>query len=186
LKVELTASRPSLRLIDVFALQVVKDANSTDWVARWEKARVSQLVDAVPEVEVFERPVREILTLRNPSDVSVALNQCNRNASLPKLYRECRADGTPANDDDLIPVCHCPHLQSWSSLFERNATRRAGSSLELDAFYKAIIHSLALTARSAELEADAPSATNGKWHATDLVALNCCSGGSSLVQTSCA
>ena len=65
-----------------------------------------QLVGDAPEIKMLGRALREVLALRNPLRLEPALDHAAGNAALAEFDGERNADGTTADDDDLITLFH--------------------------------------------------------------------------------
>jgi hypothetical protein len=60
----------------------------------------------VPEVEVLEGALRQILTFWNPADLEVSFDDDARDVALSKLDRQGDPDRATADDDYLVRLGH--------------------------------------------------------------------------------
>ena len=96
--------------MEVGARQAAIGGHAADGVARRHDARGAQLVDAVPEVKVLQRPIREVLALRDRLRRQVPLDQHARDTALAQLHRQRHAHRPAAHDRHLIAIKHrSPH-----------------------------------------------------------------------------
>jgi hypothetical protein len=74
----------------------------------WHDTRSAQLVDAVPEVEVLEGPVREALTLRDRLGRQVSFDQDAGDPTLAQFNGKPNANRPATHDGDVVRIQHVP------------------------------------------------------------------------------
>ena len=100
------AAAEPLAAVEIRAHQVAIRGHVADRVVGRHDARGSQLVDALPEVEVLQRSIRQVLALGDRLRTQVPLDQHTRDAALPQLDRQPHAHRPTADDRDLVGIRH--------------------------------------------------------------------------------
>jgi hypothetical protein len=94
------------RGVPIFIVEVVVGDDAAHRIGRRQQARGAQFLTDTPKIEVLDRALRQVLAFGNALRFEPTLHQRAGNAALPKLYRERCADGSAADDDDLMPLGH--------------------------------------------------------------------------------
>ena len=96
------------RRIPVFVVEVAIGDDAAHRKFRRQHAYRAHLVGDAPGMKMLHRALGQVLTLGNELRLEPALDQRAGYAAQPELHRERDADGTAADNDDLIPLTHGP------------------------------------------------------------------------------
>src|SRR6185437_3015036 len=86
--------------------QAAVSGDAADRIGTRQQALGAELIDAAPEIEMFERARREILALGDVRETGAALDQHDRKAAHAQVDREPHPDRPAADNDHLISLLH--------------------------------------------------------------------------------
>ena len=109
LKVILLHQLPLRRRAPEITHQIAVDIDAAGGHCGGHDAFGAQFVDAMPEVKMLQRSLREVLSLGNALRHKVAFHQRAGNTTLPQFNRQTHTYRAAAHNHDLKPVqVHCP------------------------------------------------------------------------------
>src|SRR5690242_7119461 len=109
----------------VLARQVAIGRDLADRRVRWHHPRPPQRVGDAPEMEMLQRPLRQVLPLGDPVHAGTRLDQHAGDAAQAKHDRERHADRPSADDSDPGVLLHAAILVAAARRFGQRKEMRA-------------------------------------------------------------
>ena len=94
------------RRVPIFVVEIAIGDDAAHGKFGRQEARGAHLFGDAPEIKMLHRALGQVLPLGDALRLAAALDQGAGDAALPELDRERDADGSSADNDDLMPFAH--------------------------------------------------------------------------------